>query len=241
MNIDARLPVNYMLQGLPDTERAQVVEQLEPVTLVAGAVLEAEGQFADHAYFPSDSVISIYAGKRARRLEVAIVGNDGMTGIFNALGRCRATHDSVVQVAGAGWRIPAAPLVELLGRRAGVRDHVCAYVALFLAQVAEGALINGRGSIEMRLVRRLLMASDRLQTKHLAWTHDALALLLGVRRPSITLALQGLEGRGLLRSKRKAIDLVDRPALTALVGSYYTRSPGSAAWLSASALVLAPA
>ena len=43
--------------------------------------------------------------------------------------------------------------------------------------------------------------------------HDNLALFLGVRRPAITLAVHFLEGRGLIKSTRSLISVVDRKGL----------------------------
>ncbi|HYC66337.1 MAG TPA: helix-turn-helix domain-containing protein, partial [Reyranellaceae bacterium] len=65
--------------------------------------------------------------------------------------------------------------------------------------------------------------SDRLQSRHLAFTHDSLAHALAVRRPSVTLALQVLEGRGLVRAQRKAIEIVDPAALADIVKGFYAR------------------
>ena len=44
-------------------------------------------------------------------------------------------------------------------------------------------------------------------------THDALAEVLGVRRPSVTTGLQVLEGRHLIRSTRRAIVVLDPQGL----------------------------
>jgi CRP-like cAMP-binding protein len=54
-------------------------------------------------------------------------------------------------------------------------------------------------------MRWLLMWQDRLRTPHLTLNHEFLALLLGVTRQGVTVALHELEGEGLIRGTRNLI------------------------------------
>jgi hypothetical protein len=45
--------------------------------------------------------------------------------------------------------------------------------------------------------------------------------MLGVRRAGVTVALHGLEGRGLIKSRRGLIRLIDREGVRAVAGGYY--------------------
>jgi hypothetical protein len=65
------------------------------------------------------------------------------------------------------------------------------------------------------------MWQDRLQTRHLTMTHEFLALLLGVRRQGVTLALHDLEGRGFVKGTRNRITVVDREGLLGLANGFY--------------------
>ena len=218
---------NDLLASLPAAEMASVESLLEPTLLRTGAVLESPEGVPEFVYFPGNGLISILTGARDRRIEIGLVGNDGMTGITTHLGQTAPLHEYVVQVGGSGYRIATSRLASLCAARPALRHRLLLYVRDFADQCSQAALINGRGSIEERLVRRLLMASDRLRSRHLAFTHDMLAQALAVRRPSVTLALQVLEGRGLIRAQRRAIELVDREALCTLVKGFYSppRSP----------------
>ena len=60
------------------------------------------------------------------------------------------------------------------------------------------ALANRRGKLDERPARWLLMGQDRIQSGGFPITHEGLALSLGVRRQSVTVALHELEGRGLI-------------------------------------------
>ena len=55
------------------------------------------------------------------------------------------------------------------------------------------AFANGTATVEQRLARWLLMANDRIKGEHVPLTHEFLALVLGVRRSGVTVALNFLE------------------------------------------------
>jgi DNA-binding GntR family transcriptional regulator len=52
-------------------------------------------------------------------------------------------------------------------------------------------------------------------------THQFLAIMLGVQRSGVTIALGELENRQLIRSKRGQITIVDRPTLEKLTNGTY--------------------
>lgn len=53
------------------------------------------------------------------------------------------------------------------------------------------------------------MWHDRVESNEFPTTHELLALLLGVRRAGVTVALHELEGRGLIRSLPGRIRIVN--------------------------------
>ncbi len=67
------------------------------------------------------------------------------------------------------------------------------------------------------------MADDRIDGDDLALTHEFLAMMLCVRRPGVTVAIQELEHAGLIARKRGRIIIIDRDALERLSNGTYTR------------------
>ncbi len=59
------------------------------------------------------------------------------------------------------------------------------------------------------------MANDRLRGDEIPLTHEFLSLMLGVRRAGVTVALNYLEGRGLISLARSRITITDRAGLKA--------------------------
>jgi hypothetical protein len=65
------------------------------------------------------------------------------------------------------------------------------------------------------------MWHDRIQDDELPITHESLAMMLGVRRAGVTVALHELEGRGLIRSLRGRILILDRTGLQLAASGFY--------------------
>ena len=89
------------------------------------------------------------------------------------------------------------------------------------AQASQTAVANGRGRLNERLARWLLMWHDRLRSSELDVTHEFLSLLLGVRRPGVTVALHELEGLGLISSTRNHVRILDRAGLRRASNGFY--------------------
>jgi hypothetical protein len=65
------------------------------------------------------------------------------------------------------------------------------------------------------------MVHDRVDGDRFKLTHEFLAVMLGVRRPGVTVALHVLEGHGVIKSNRGEVIILDRDGLIELAdGSY---------------------
>jgi len=90
-----------------------------------------------------------------------------------------------------------------------------------MVQTAQTAYANAGFTMEARLARWILMTDDRLERDELPLTHDFLSMMLGVRRPGVTLAIQALETNKLIRAKRGGITVLDRAGLEAVANDAY--------------------
>ena len=91
----------------------------------------------------------------------------------------------------------------------------------FLIQTSTTVLANGRGKIEERLARWLLMAHDRTDGDALDLTQEFLAMMLAVTRPGVTVAVQSLERFGYITRSRGHIVIQDREGLVKLSNGTY--------------------
>ena len=80
--------------------------------------------------------------------------------------------------------------------------------------------INGSRALSVPLAT----VADRLEREDLPLTHDFLSMMLGVRRPGVTIAVQNLEGNRLIRAKRGHITVLDRTGLEGVADSAYGAS-----------------
>ena len=101
------------------------------------------------------------------------------------------------------------------------RDSLLKFVQAFGVQITHTAICNARSKMEVRLARWLLMAQDRIQGDILPLTHEFLSLMLGVRRPGVTVALKALRERDLISYRRGEITINDRKGIARVAGDAY--------------------
>ena len=87
------------------------------------------------------------------------------------------------------------------------------FVQALFSQIAQTTACNRRHGLQRRLARWLLMASDRIDQDVLTLSHDFLSMMLGVRRPGVTVALGKLKKSSLIRHRHKKIEILDRGRL----------------------------
>ncbi|OFX06440.1 MAG: hypothetical protein A3D94_22980 [Alphaproteobacteria bacterium RIFCSPHIGHO2_12_FULL_66_14] len=222
MNSPHTGPRNRLLAVLPATDLSLLQPSLELVDLKARQVLEMPGAPLTHVHFVESGLVSV-VGTAApdHRIEVAMVGHEGMTGLGVVLGDDRSLNEALVQSTGSAWRIATPALHKAMAASPTLTAALLRYVHVFVAQASQTALANGRGKLDERLARWLLMWHDRLHDDNLTTTHEFLALLLGVRRQGVTVALHDLEGRGLIRSTRSLVRILDRHGLQRAANGFY--------------------
>jgi len=174
-----------------------------------------------HAHFIEEGVVSLVADTVEGRIEIGVVGYEGMCGAPLVLGTDRTPHTALVQSDLTALRVPAAVLVAALDRSPTLRGLLGRYVQSLIVQVGHTVYANTDLTIEARLARWILMTHDRLQKDELILTHEFLAMMLGVRRPGVTTATHVLEGSGMIRARRGRIIVVDRDKLEDLAGDAY--------------------
>ncbi|HVV28889.1 MAG TPA: Crp/Fnr family transcriptional regulator [Rhizomicrobium sp.] len=213
---------NRLLQKIGFDDWDLIGPHLEAVTLRERQTLETHGRPILHAYFLESGVASVMAvDTEDRRIEVGVIGLEGMTGVPLIMGDARAQYCTYMQIAGSGYRIARDALCHAIAESESLRTLLLKSAHGFMIQTAHTALANGRAKLEQRLARWLLMTHDRLTTNALPLTHEFLAAMLGVRRAGVTVAIHGFEDRGLVTARRGQLTLVDRAGMEQVAGSFY--------------------
>jgi CRP-like cAMP-binding protein len=224
MAVSTQVPVrNRLLATLAPADFSLLEPQLERVPLPAGMRLIEPNTPIEHVYFLEQGIASVVATTpQDRRIEVGIIGREGLTGVPVLLGTDRTPHECFIETAGEGMRMRADGLRRAMAASATLQQHLLRFVHAFTVQIGQTALANASHLIEERLARRLLMCHDRVDGDDLVATHEFLSLMLGVRRGGVTVALQSLEDKGLVSTRRGQVRVVDRAKLEAVAGDSYS-------------------
>ena len=212
---------NGLLASMPADDFALLQPHLEPVTLNLREHLFRAGQTITHVTFPESGIASIVADTEEGRFEVGMAGWEGLAGVPLVLGVDHTPHTCIVQAAGEAFRIGGSELQAAMDRSGKLRELILRFVHTFIVQVSQTAYANAGYSIEERLARWLLMSHDRLERDDMPITHEFMSIMLGTRRPGVTLAVQMLEGVGVIKATRGRIKVRNRERLEQIAGNSY--------------------
>ena len=212
---------NRLLLSMSPSDFAQMQPHLEAVTFEVRAHLFKAEQTITHVTFPERGIASIVADTEEGRFEVGMVGSEGLVGTAVVLGGDRTPHTCMVQAAGEAFRIGAGEPQAAMDQSPTLRALLLRFVHTFIVEVSQTAYANAGYSIEERLARWLLMTHDRLEKDDMPITHEFMSIMLGTRRPGVTLAVQMLEGVGVIRATRGHITVRDREKLEQIAGQSY--------------------
>jgi CRP-like cAMP-binding protein len=213
---------NRLLGAMASEDFEILRPRLDRVSLNQRDVLEAPNEPIPYAYFLEPGLGSVVAiVGEGEKVEVGVIGPDGMSALAIVNGTDRCPHETFIQIAGEALRIEADGLREAIDKSRSLHNLLLRYSQAFSIQVAHTALVNGRYSVHERLARWLLMSHDRVDGDEIPLTHDFLALMLGVRRAGVTVALHILEGANVIRNKRGRITVLDRAELEESAGGSY--------------------
>ncbi len=192
--------VNLLLAAIPAEERRRLEAFLEPVTLSLRQILIEPGEPIRYVYFPQDVVASIvHAMSDGSTVETGIIGIDGFIGVQVWLRQRATTTRTFVQVPGQALRMRSDDFIaEVVNRDTPLNGLLADYVHAYLSLTTVTAACNRIHRVEQRLCRWLKMVHNRVPGDQFPVRHEFLAYMLGVHRPSVSIAANMLKKAGLI-------------------------------------------
>jgi CRP-like cAMP-binding protein len=213
---DRSPPKNRLLAALQREDIERFFSSLQPVSITLRQVLCEVGAPLEQVYFIEEGVASVLTAMTGgSKIEVGMIGFDGIVGVDAVLGAEISAHQVIVQVAGTALRMDTAVCKDAFERSASVRAVVLRFAVAMLNLAAQTAACNAVHSIEQRCARWLLMACDRARADVIPMTHEFLSTMLGVRRAGVTEIAAKLQRLGLIRYHHGHVTIVDRDRLGA--------------------------
>lgn len=203
--------MNLLMQALSSAERARLQPHFQPVRLRLKQPLAEAGEAISHVYFPVNCVTSvIQTMSDGSSVESAIIGREGMVGVQAWLGRTTASATSFVQAPGDAYRMRRDVFVDqVVNSRSPWNEVLAHYVDAYITLTSVTAACNRIHQVDARLCRWLKMTQNRVGADSFPMRQEFLAYMLGVHRPSISIAANSLKKAGLIRYERGQMTVLD--------------------------------
>ena len=206
---------NRILDLLPTDVLERLKPALEPVDIVRNQIVHHPGEEIRFLYFPITCMISITVTmSEGLTVEAGAAGSREVVGINAFMGGRETTQTEYVgQIAGKALKIAADPVKVEFDRNTEFRSIMLKYTQALIAQISQNAACNKLHQLGPRCARWLLEVSDRIQSDSFALSHEFIAEMLGISRVSVTLAMETLKKKNIIKYARSNISILDMPAL----------------------------
>lgn len=185
-------------------------------------ILFEAGQPVTHVLFPATGLISmIVTDREGSSVEVAVIGNEGVAGLGGLLSAGASFLRQVIQLPTRGIRIGRNAFLSSVNKSPRLRALLAQYTAAFTLHLMQTSACNACHNADQRLARWILLVADRSGLTSLPFTQDAMAELVGVRRPTVTLAIRGMQAAGLVEHRRGVLAIIDRAGLEQIACECY--------------------
>jgi hypothetical protein len=214
MSMDTKRPGNKLLRLLEPAAYQRVAPKLTPTTLHAKDILYKPNQPIHTVYFPETTVIcQMTVMRNGDTLETATVGMEGASWISASIGAPSMPCETVVAIGGDAQALDIHDLDLEMKENAHFRDLLTQYSHALLIHSMRMTGCTGLHTLEQRCARWILETLDRVSADRFSITHEFLAMLLGVSRPSVSVVIEEFVRLGMLRVERARILMGNRDGL----------------------------
>jgi CRP-like cAMP-binding protein len=184
------------------------------VSLSSGETLYEQDRPISHVYFPLTAVCSLVVVlDDGKQVEASAIGNEGMVGVHVVLDMDHSPVRAIAQIPGECLRASTGALLRAMKQGVELERLLRRYAGYSLRFVNQAVACNTLHSVEKRACRWLLTAQDGVGKDEFWLTHEFLAIMLGVRRQTVTAVAGTLQDAGLIRYRRGLVRVLNRAGL----------------------------
>jgi CRP-like cAMP-binding protein len=213
MNPVARSASGFLASLSADDFEA-IRPNLRTVELSQERLLIEAGDAIEHVYLPHSGVVShVVELETGDRVEVGMIGRDGVLGGLAALGEAVALTSAVVLLPGAASVIDVDQLRAAAERSKTLRTTLARHGQALVAQARQTAACNAVHAVEARLARWLLRVRDLVGSDQFTLTQELMAQMIGARRNSVSLVAHMLQQANYISYSRGHVKILDLEGL----------------------------
>jgi CRP-like cAMP-binding protein len=206
---------NGFLASLSAEDFDTIRPHLRTVQLSQGRLLAKVGESIRHVYLPHGGVVSLVVElETGDRVEVGMIGRDGILGGSGAFGEPIALTSAVVLLPGPASILDIDRLRGAAERSAALRTTLARHGQALVAQARQTAACNAAHAVEARLARWLLRVRDLAGSDRFTLAQELMAQMIGARRNSVSLIAHILQQAHHIRYTRGHIEIIDRDGLS---------------------------
>lgn len=202
--------------GLPVEETVWLHREARRERVQAGTLIARHGAPCPGLLLVADALLARLTPRCSAAPHEFGLDGPGMISLpFAAIGNGFSPWDLIVRRSGEVWRIDPTRLPDLPAHARRLAEEAA---AMQTAALVRHAGLCSRRSARSLVAARLVDYFATLGEDRLAITHDQLAERMALRRATVTIALQELEGLHAIRARRGVIELADTALLAAEAG-----------------------
>ena len=222
MNSTISPRTNRLLDALPAAEAAYVLASSELIALPVRSILYESGVRPKYAYFLTDGIASVVRNTEAGAvIDVGIIGQEGLVGAIHLLGPLELPTQCFMQIAGSGRRMLLTELERLFSAPSAIHDRISEFIQFRMINASQLVACSASHSVEKRFARWLLDIQDRVHEGRFALTHEFIAEMLAVQRPTLSMIAKRFQAAEMIAYRHGHIRILDGAGLESIACECY--------------------
>jgi len=205
---------NRILSSLPRAELHLIAEKGEEFSAGLREVFFEEGERLEHVYFPLTGMASLVTPlEDGGTVEAMAVGRQGFVGLTVLHEADVSGYKGLCQIEGDFLRLNVESFRTIVDKAPQLRRQLLRYSEFCQQTIAQWAACNSVHLLEQRCARWIMVTADAIGQSSFTLTQEFLSQMLAVRRPGVTVAVGGLQRRGLITHRYGKVTVIDESGL----------------------------